>query len=191
MITDIIFDWGSVMCPDNNQYAAKILSKRYALNEDEFYFKIASEEVRYFKQRDDRAYFEKISDLFSIPAGELRKVLNEVKPYEEMFTLVKKISKKFRMHLLSNQMQSRTDHIKTSYDLSFFKHVFFSSEMGMMKPEKEIYLFVLNEIKQEAENCIFIDDNIKYIDAARELGINALLFKNIQQIRTDLAAHIG
>ena len=88
-------------------------------------------------------------------------------------------------------MQFRTDHIKTSYDLRFFKHVFFSSEMGMMKPEKEIYLFVLDEIKQEAENCIFIDDNIKYIDAAGELGINALLFKNIQQIRTDLAAHIG
>lgn len=186
MITEIIFDWGSVMCPDNNRYAAKFLSERYGCNEKDLYAAFSTGEVRYFRQQQDRPFFDNLCRIFDIPSHELKKALNAVKPYKEMFSLTKQLSKRYRIHLFSNQAPFRTDHIKASYNLSHFDHLFFSSEMGLMKPEKEAFLFVLEKIRKPAEGCLFVDDNRKFTDTARELGINVLLFKNMKILKNDL-----
>lgn len=43
----------------------------------------------------------------------------------------------------------------------------------MRKPNKEIYEYVINYVPFEKENILFLDDAIKNIDAALNIGIKA------------------
>jgi putative hydrolase of the HAD superfamily len=59
-----------------------------------------------------------------------------------------------------------------------FRTVYFSNEIGLKKPDAEIFHFVLGREKQRPENCLFVDDREENIRVAAELGINALLYQD-------------
>jgi 2-haloacid dehalogenase len=53
-----------------------------------------------------------------------------------------------------------------------------SGDLKLAKPEPEIFHHLLGIIGKPAGSCAFIDDNPPNIEAARKLGIQAVLFKN-------------
>ena len=58
------------------------------------------------------------------------------------------------------------------------KYTAVSGDLKLGKPEPEIFLHLLDVIGKPAAATAFIDDSPKNIDAAKKLGINAVLFKN-------------
>jgi len=54
---------------------------------------------------------------------------------------------------------------------SLFEKVYYSHELGMRKPDRAIYEFVLRDAGIVPEETLFIDDREENILAARELGI--------------------
>lgn len=58
-----------------------------------------------------------------------------------------------------------------------FKEVFLSFELGMRKPDREIFDYVFNKTKIRKEETLFIDDSKHIIDAARSYGIPSLWLK--------------
>lgn len=45
--------------------------------------------------------------------------------------------------------------------------------MNLLKPSKEIYEYVIKEIKTSPENIYFFDDSLKNVEGAIACGINA------------------
>lgn len=70
--------------------------------------------------------------------------------------------------------------------LQWFDGIIVSGVEKTRKPFKEIYDITLNRYNIIAENAIFIDDNLKNIEAARKLGINSILFKSPEQLNQEL-----
>ena len=63
----------------------------------------------------------------------------------------------------------------------YFDKVYYSCRMGLRKPDKEIFEFVLKENDLVPEETVFIDDSIQHVKGAGECGINAyLLPKNME-----------
>ncbi|MBS1644105.1 MAG: HAD family phosphatase [Bacteroidetes bacterium] len=60
----------------------------------------------------------------------------------------------------------------------FFDKVYYSHQMGMRKPDAEIFLKVLNDNGLTPEKTLFLDDNPHNIAAANRLGIKTLLVTN-------------
>ncbi|KGT95387.1 alpha-D-glucose-1-phosphatase [Erwinia typographi] len=52
--------------------------------------------------------------------------------------------------------------------------LYLSQEMGLRKPEAEIYQQLLNAEEASAQDAIFFDDNLENIEAARALGIHSV-----------------
>lgn len=71
-----------------------------------------------------------------------------------------------------------------------FKVVIISSEVGMVKPQKEIFELALKKLKSKPNECIFVDDNEKNILVARDIGFIALHFKDNNQFVSELR-HLG
>jgi putative hydrolase of the HAD superfamily len=71
---------------------------------------------------------------------------------------------------------------------SLFNHVYYSFEMGLVKPDPSIYQQVLNEQRFAPEEVLFFDDNVANINAAKSMGIQSYLidpsrsFIQIQEI---------
>lgn len=61
-----------------------------------------------------------------------------------------------------------------------------SGFVKMVKPNADIYEYLLREYKLKESECIFIDDREENIDAAEDLGINGIVFKNYEQACTEL-----
>ena len=57
---------------------------------------------------------------------------------------------------------------------SLFKKVYYSHEVGMRKPDPEIFNLILNENGLRSDEVLFVDDSIQHIHSARALGIESI-----------------
>jgi len=71
--------------------------------------------------------------------------------------------------------------------LHWFEGIVVSGEEKTRKPFKDIYEITLNRFNITAQNSIFIDDNLRNIDAAKELGINGIHFENPKALIKELS----
>lgn len=89
-------------------------------------------------------------------------------------------AKGFPLYVLSNLAEYNKEAIEMKFDYFFtlFNRLFFSYELGLLKPAPEIYSSVCAIIETPPEKCIFIDDLPENVDGARSIGMKALQFKS-------------
>lgn len=63
-----------------------------------------------------------------------------------------------------------------------------SYEDKVIKPWREIYELLLSRYGLKAEECVFLDDTEKNVDAAVEAGFAGIVFKTKEQAQKELAA---
>lgn len=56
----------------------------------------------------------------------------------------------------------------------------------MVKPEKEIFHLMLKRYHLEVSSCLFIDDSLKNIDAAKKLGFSTIHVQEKTDLRNEL-----
>jgi len=61
---------------------------------------------------------------------------------------------------------------------SLVEHAYFSHEIGLKKPNRDIFDYVVANSQIKPEESIFIDDNEANIKAANALGFNTIFLKN-------------
>jgi len=90
--------------------------------------------------------------------------------------------------LISNtyDIHAKSNKIKGFFDL--FDQVFLSNELRMRKPEIEKYKYVLDKIKAEPSECIFIDDKLMNLVPARKLGMTVIRFESFEKFKYYLNA---
>lgn len=88
-----------------------------------------------------------------------------------------KKDRKFNIILLSNTNELHIEWIKNK--ISFFEdfkqcfnQFYLSHEIGLRKPNTNIYEFVLNKNELIANECLFVDDLKENTESAATLGIN-------------------
>ncbi len=93
----------------------------------------------------------------------------------------------YRLGLLSNHSKEWIAHCEKKFDYhKLFNSVLYSFEIGICKPDKRAYEKILEKLNAKPGECLFIDDSRKNIQAAKELGINTILFKSNNQLTDDL-----
>ena len=82
----------------------------------------------------------------------------------------------YATYLLSNTNDAHWKYIlETSFPEpaeNYFDKLFLSQEMGLAKPDTEIYAEMLKQIGTPADECLFIDDSSANCKAAETLGIH-------------------
>ena len=78
--------------------------------------------------------------------------------------------------------------VKNSFKNGWFSHfdcLVLSHEVGILKPDKRIYQITLDELNLKAQDCLFIDDVEDILKPAREMGMETILFKSVEQLRKE------
>jgi putative hydrolase of the HAD superfamily len=104
---------------------------------------------------------------------------------KENIELLKRLKKNYRLFLLSNtnEIHEKAFTQMMMHDFGenvlpdIFEGIYFSHRMHKRKPDAEIFEQVLKENNLAAEETLFIDDSPQHIDAAKQLGIQTLLFE--------------
>ena len=70
--------------------------------------------------------------------------------------------------------------------LHWFEGIVVSGAEQTRKPFLEIYQTTLDRFQLKAESSLFIDDNVRNVEAAKKLGIQTVHFSNPHQLRNEL-----
>jgi putative hydrolase of the HAD superfamily len=92
-----------------------------------------------------------------------------------------------RLALLSNAPHVQADAFEKVAWTAGFEQVFVSARLGMVKPDRAIFEHVLRELDAAPEDVTFVDDRAANIEAAAALGIRAILFTGVAELRAALA----
>ena len=104
----------------------------------------------------------------------------------EIFRRLKE-SGKYKLYALTNWQAGLFDIALVRYNfLHWFDGRVVSGEEKMKKPAPEFYQLLLNRYNVKAEEALFIDDNLRNIKAARELGINSIHYQSSELLRAEL-----
>lgn len=94
----------------------------------------------------------------------------------------------YRLAVLSNHVKewgwSVVDQLKLQ---EYCNPIIISADIGMKKPDEEIYAYTLKAVGRESEphKCLFIDDKIENVLAARNAGMCAVQFKDKDDFSAD------
>lgn len=78
------------------------------------------------------------------------------------------------------------------YSLSdYFDRVYLSYELHMVKPDEEIYRYLLEKENCRPEECLFLDDSERNIKAASRLGMNTYLVSEEEDLTPLFTGVVG
>jgi putative hydrolase of the HAD superfamily len=91
--------------------------------------------------------------------------------------------------ILSNMGDSVLANIQREFDwINGFDVLVWSYQLHIAKPDPKIYLHTLQRLGTRPEETLFIDDKRVNVDAAIALGMKAIEFSTVEQLRKDLLA---
>jgi HAD superfamily hydrolase (TIGR01509 family) len=113
------------------------------------------------------------------------RVLDPTPIHEDAF--FEKLSKRYRLALLSNTDAIHVRHMEAAYSFfAFFPVRIYSCVVGASKPDPIIYREALRGLKVQAQEAVYIDDIAAYVQAAQRLGMGGLQFQSPAQLASDL-----
>jgi putative hydrolase of the HAD superfamily len=186
-ITTIIFDYGCVLSlPQDRRLLQEISS--IVTSEDvsvfeKVYYSIRPEYDLGFI--DGRGYWERIfksfgrtCDLETADKLISMDALSWIQLNNNMLDFIRELKKQdYNLAVLSNMPPEILDYIEKDTDiLSMFDNTVFSCDLGLIKPDPEIYRKCLEITGSRDQGNVFIDDKDENISAAEKQGIKGVKY---------------
>jgi len=197
-INTIIFDLGGVLIDWNPEYVFldvfngdrekmqwffdNICTSDWNENQDAGYpiAKATEERVALFPEHEEliRMYYGRWEDMLGNEISETVAILKQLIDLNH-----------YKIVALTNWSHETFPVALKKFEfLHWFEGILVSGEEKTRKPFKEIYDLTLERFDIKADEAIFIDDNLRNIEAANALGINGIHFKSaeklIEQLKT-------
>lgn len=196
-IKTVIFDLGNVLALHDARIAARRYAKLTGLTFKEVWDTILTSKTEKAYTRGEMTSYQFYryakglakTDV-KMSYAQFRDIWNEIFVENKgMEAVLKNLKKNYPLYLISNTNAMHWNYLLPKYKhlLMHFKRRFPSHEVGHRKPNPEIYLKVLKLIgKFKPEETVFIDDHPGFIEGARSVGMNGILFKSPSQLLREL-----
>jgi len=111
-------------------------------------------------------------------------------PMEGMEEAVARLAARYPLYLLSNTNPLHFHYIKERFTLlRHIRRFVLSFAVGCRKPEPGIYQALIQEMGGPPERCLFVDDKLPFVEAAREHGLVAWHFTDPEDFSRRLTEH--
>lgn len=130
-----------------------------------------------------------------LPATDIARLLNAVPgfltPIDQTMELICRLGNSAnKLFVLSNMQLASIAHLEEQHDIwGLFDGVVISSRIKMVKPDIEIYQYLLDRYQLNPADTVFIDDLPKNLEAASSLGIRTIQFFDAPQCEQALSEY--
>tara|TARA_B100000508_G_scaffold141097_1_gene147112 strand:- start:224034 stop:224660 length:627 start_codon:yes stop_codon:yes gene_type:complete len=187
-IRNIILDLGGVILNIDYYKTINAFQKLGIPNFDELYTQAKQEHLfdDYESGKiDSNEFLTRLSEHFNVSRSR-EEIINAWNAMlldlpQERLEFLSSLKKKYRTSLLSN---TNPIHIECFHEIikrennidslnPYFDHVHFSSDLGMRKPDPEIFEHVCKLHNYVPSETLFIDDSSQHVNGAKEAGLQA------------------
>jgi HAD superfamily hydrolase (TIGR01509 family) len=184
MIRAIIFDCFGVLTTDSwGPFRRKHFGHDPKLM-DEVSEKFRAVDAGLVKYED---FLTEIATLGKFTTQEARTELDKNIADKELFDYLRaSLKPHYKIGMLSNAGENWLPQLFSEEEIAFFDVVALSYETGIVKPDPRAYANVSKLIGVEPQECVFIDDQVRYCAGAEDVGMKAIVYRNLEQLKTDL-----
>ncbi len=130
--------------------------------------------------------------LAAVPRVEAKAAIENNIANEELFTYITdELKPQYKIGLLSNAGANWIDELFKQHQTRLFDAVCLSCETGYVKPHEEAYLAAARSLGALPDECVFVDDQERYCTGARDVGMQAIHYKDYDQFRRELDKLLG
>ena len=192
MIKAIIFDLGGVLFTNGTKKFVNSISKRHGIEREKVEEIMNGDLGTLYREakitRDE--FWERALNELNINESVDKLEQEWIDGYELIEgtkTLIQELSKKYKIYFLSDNVKERVSKINERYNfMDWFEDGVFSHEVGVRKPNPEIYKITLSKINTKPEEAVFIDDKPEMLAPAQETGMLTFLFESPEKLQEDL-----
>jgi putative hydrolase of the HAD superfamily len=137
---------------------------------------------------DDDAFHEAMMNQLGISLSEWRHAtITAEQPNEELLAYIKDLHGQYKTAVLSNANRGVVERRIGSHWLEdCFDELVVSAEINMVKPDPRIYHYVAGKLGVELDECVFIDDKSVFLEPAKALGMQTILYQDFEQTTREL-----
>jgi putative hydrolase of the HAD superfamily len=110
--------------------------------------------------------------------------------HPEMLALLRELRLHYRLAILSNTHIYEMERwlVEQRGLAGLFELVISSAQVGMAKPDAEIYQLTLERLGLQPHEALFIDDLVRNTSVAESIGLPCIVFQSPAQLRRELEA---
>jgi len=113
--------------------------------------------------------------------------MQDNQPNDALLDLIRQeLKPKYKIGVLSNSGGDYIRGILAPQDLALFDDIVLSYQYRLVKPDEEFFNLAASRLGAKAEQCVMIDDSANHVDGARRTGMQAILYKNFPQLKSEL-----
>jgi epoxide hydrolase-like predicted phosphatase len=106
---------------------------------------------------------------------------------QPLFKYLKTLKNQYKLSVLSNVGSPWIrDSFLSPDEVALFDDMVLSFEVGLGKPDPEVYQLACRRLGIAPEEAVFVDDLAPYCEVARRLGMEAVQYKNFSQCKREL-----
>ena len=192
-IESVIFDWGGVLIDDPRPGLLRYCSEAFGVPLEDYTPIHDSFLDEFHKGKiSEETFWRQITGKLgkSMPPSRSQwydAFRSAYVPKRRMFDLACSLHDKgYKTALLSNtELPAVRFFHEQNYNM--FDLLVFSCIERMMKPRRRIYEITLQRLASKPGQAVFIDDRRDYIRGAEDVGLNAILFNSVEQVKDELA----
>jgi len=197
----VIFDWGGVMEPLPDDEHAAEWERRLGLAAGAIPAALWGETWRELAVGaiGNDTYIERVADQLGFPDAAAadrftRSFYGDGRIHTPVVEAAAALRERYQVALLSNAWPGQDQWIREQFDIdvrSAFDLYVNSAEVGMRKPDPDIFVLTLERLSVEPGQAVFVDDLLPNVDAATELGVHAIQFVDPDTSLATLEAMLG
>jgi putative hydrolase of the HAD superfamily len=184
-IKALLLDFGGVIAEEGFQQGLYAIAEKFGLDKKRF-FQLANEAVYdsgYVTGKGtEKDYWNEVRQHSGItaPDEELRQeILSRFIPRDWMLDTVRSLKQNGVTTAILSDQSDWLDQLDSRYHFfQYFDAVFNSYHLGKTKRNAAIFVEVLQALKTEAGETLFVDDNIEHIDRAVAAGLQTHLYES-------------
>ena len=193
LIKTIIFDLGKVIVDFDHHTISAGLS-RFSPYSEEFIFRMIflSGLVQQFDSGciDPEDFYGELKRKLRLSASfeQVKNTWNNIFSLQRGIDfIIEHLSRHFTLFCLSNTNIWHFTHCREKFSvLNRFKAFVLSYEVGVCKPDPQIYHYAINVAGTQPEACIYIDDILDFVTAGEAIGLHGIHFVSVAQLVSTL-----
>jgi glucose-1-phosphatase len=177
-LTVLALDLGNVLVKVDHLRFCRRLADLAGLTPGEVYARVFESDLEFgydTGRLTSEEFHHRVMDHFGValPFSQFSSWWNDIfDPMEGMAELVRHLAARFPLYLVSNTNSLHFTFIRERYAfLDRFQSFVLSFEVGSRKPEPAIYQALIQQTGLLPSRCLFVDDKLPFVTAAREQGL--------------------
>lgn len=137
-----------------------------------------------------QAYYEGLKARLTLrwTYGQFLRAWNDIfSENQDVSWLLRRLRERHRLIALTNTNELHMSHIKAAIpSFSLFHDCIASCEVGLRKPDPQMYRLAIERARVQPGTAVYIDDRPELVEAGRGAGLTGIRFEDSRQLEADL-----